>query len=256
MVTDRNIPSVCVPLTEREREAILRECASVLEGKPDIVEWRADYFVGICNHDDVISMLGELRKELKAIPLMFTLRSPQEGGNQRLELSEIEKLALYDSVCASGLIEYADFEMEQSPEALKHVRELCRRHGVKLILSYHDFASTPDMNNIVERCKYAEQAGADVAKVAVMPHTLEDVLTLLQATLAAKREIGIPLVTISMGALGALSRTCGWMFGSCLTFASGVRSSAPGQVPIEDVQAMIHLMQKAFSGEQSGGQSS
>ena len=91
-----------------------------------------------------------------------------------------------------------------------------------------------------------EKLDADVAKVAVMPQKLEDVLTLMQATLAASRELRIPVISMSMGAWGALSRLFGGVFGSALTFAVGAASSAPGQVPIEDVRAALALLRKSM----------
>lgn len=75
----------------------------------------------------------------------------------------------------------------------------------------------------------ADQLGADVAKVAVMPRNLDDVLTLFSATLEAGKILRIPLISMSMGPLGAVTRLFGWTFGSALTFAVGASSSAPAR---------------------------
>ena len=64
-------------------------------------------------------------------------------------------------------------------------------------------------------------AGADIAKLAVMPHRPEDVLELLTATAQMRQaHPELPLVTMSMGALGAVSRLWGEAMGSAMTFAS------------------------------------
>ncbi|GAA3319496.1 hypothetical protein GCM10020331_026630 [Ectobacillus funiculus] len=94
----------------------------------------------------------------------------------------------------------------------------------------------------------AEFYGADVAKASVMPVDKQDVLTLLEVTREAVDMLTIPVLTISMGALGSMSRVMGWMYGSVMTFAVGANSSAPGQIPIDDLRQMI-AMAKRFAGE-------
>ncbi len=69
-------------------------------------------------------------------------------------------------------------------------------------------------------------------------------LVLLQATEEARQEVEIPLITMSMGALGAITRLAGGLFGSAVTFAVGRQSSAPGQIPIEDVQTVLSVIMK------------
>src|SRR5438105_2971047 len=88
---------------------------------------------------------------------------------------------------------------------------------------------------------------ADVAKIAVMPQSMDDVLALLAATSRASRSLVIPLVSMAMGPLGAVTRANGWLFGSAMTFAVGASSSAPGQMPIEDVRNAVAIMKKAMS---------
>jgi 3-dehydroquinate dehydratase-1 len=90
-----------------------------------------------------------------------------------------------------------------------------------------------------------QSLGADVAKIAVMPQTRDDVLELMAATLQASRSCAIPLVSMAMGALGAVTRTSGWLFGSAMTFAVGASSSAPGQTPIGDVRAAVEVLKRA-----------
>jgi len=101
----------------------------------------------------------------------------------------------------------------------------------------------------VAKFLHAEQLGADVAKLAVMPRDLDDVLTLLCATREASKKLRIPLISMSMGPYGAMTRLFGWTFGSALTFAVGASSSAPGQVPIEDLNTVLHILQKSIAGK-------
>ena len=63
--------------------------------------------------------------------------------------------------------------------------------------------------------------------------------------LQASRTLAIPVVSMAMGGLGAVSRVCGASFGSALTFAVGQSASAPGQMPIEDLSAALAVLRKA-----------
>ena len=87
-----------------------------------------------------------------------------------------------------------------------------------------------------------------VGKVAVMPTNAQDVLELLAATDRAREALDIPLISMSMGGVGSLSRIMGWVYGSAATFAVGKSSSAPGQIAIEDLRATLAVVRKAVTG--------
>ena len=88
-----------------------------------------------------------------------------------------------------------------------------------------------------------QQRGCDIGKVAVLPHDPGDVLTLLSVTWTmADRYPQTPVLTMSMGGLGLLTRMAGQVVGSCATFAMVGRPSAPGQVPVEDLQPVLRLL--------------
>ncbi len=108
-------------------------------------------------------------------------------------------------------------------------RGRCSKNGIAALLCNHEFHRTPPQEEIVCRLKQMEDCVADICKIAVMPHSAEDVLTLLSATLEAKRLAAKPIVTMSMGQTGAVSCLAGEVFGCCITFGSGTQDSAPGK---------------------------
>jgi 3-dehydroquinate dehydratase-1 len=112
--------------------------------------------------------------------------------------------------------------------------ETAHAQATRVILSYHNFDYTPSEQTLVERFLEAERLVGDVAKVAVMPRDRMDVLTLLAATAQADAKAHIPLISMSTGPLGSVSRMIGGLFGSSLSFAVGESASAPGQIPIAD----------------------
>lgn len=243
-------PLICTPLVGRTREELLAELDVALAKKPDVLEWRVDFFKHIDDIDAVIAIADAIKRlacraQDNGIALLFTRRSINEGG-QPIALTEEQVVTLYQAVCASGCIDLIDYELANDEARLAQVRSAAHASGVQLVMSFHDFASTPTAEALVSKFLAAEQLGADVAKVAVMPHDLDDVLTLLAATRAASQTLHIPLISMAMGPLGAVTRLVGGVFGSSLSFAVAAAASAPGQVPIEDLRTVLAVLQRTM----------
>ena len=73
-------------------------------------------------------------------------------------------------------------------------------------------------------------------------------LALLAATWRASQALTIPLISMSMGGIGSLSRMIGWVYGSAATFAVGKSSSAPGQVAIDELRAVLATTRSTVLG--------
>ncbi|HVZ42897.1 MAG TPA: type I 3-dehydroquinate dehydratase [Ramlibacter sp.] len=237
------LPAICAPLVARDRDALVAEAAAVAARGPDLLEWRVDFFSGIGDARLVIDTAAAIRSAAPGMPLLFTRRSMREGG-EAASIGEEQVVALYREVCRAGAADLVDFEAASEPRHLSEVRDAARANGVGLVLSWHDFHRTPEPDRLLEGFERAERLGADVAKIAVMPRREEDVLALLQATLRASRALRIPVVGMAMGGLGAVTRLAGGVFGSALTFAVGANASAPGQVPIDEVRAVLEVLRR------------
>ena len=243
-IAQGKLPLICTPLVGRTQQALLAELDVILPKRPDVLEWRVDFFEAIADTSAVLSAAAAIKSIAGGVPLLFTRRSTLEGG-ERIPLAEDGALALYEAVCQLGHIDLIDYEMANDAAHVARVRACATANGVTLVLSFHDFAGTPDANALVHKFLQAAQLGADVAKVAVMPRNMDDVLTLLTATRTASTQTHIPLIAMSMGPMGAISRVAGWMFGSTLTFAVGASGSAPGQIPLEDLRLTLEVLQRA-----------
>ncbi|WP_407280472.1 type I 3-dehydroquinate dehydratase [Aromatoleum evansii] len=241
-------PLVCAPLVGRDEAGVLGELDAIVAKQPDLLEWRVDFFSGIAETDRVVELAREVRKSSAGIPIIFTRRSIREGG-ETIGISEEQVLEMYQAVARSGAVDFLDYELSCEPKHFAAAVELARETGTKLIASFHNFQKTPSAEEIVAKFVSMEKAGADVAKVAVMPQGLEDVLTVLQATLDGQKKISLPIISMSMGAYGSLSRLFGWVFGSSVSFAVGQKASAPGQVPIEDLRRVLDVLQRSLAGK-------
>ena len=114
--------------------------------------------------------------------------------------------------------------------------------NVKIIMSNHDFDNTPDLEEIISRLDKMNKMGADIVKIAVMPHDARDVITLLSATEKAVRIIDKPVVTMSMSGLGLISRLSGEIFGSSITFGAVKEASAPGQIDVNSLRSVLDII--------------
>jgi 3-dehydroquinate dehydratase-1 len=240
-------PLICTPLVGRTRERVLAEAASVIAKKPDVVEWRVDFFEHIGDAAAVLETGKALRAAIGDAPLIFTRRSIREGG-EAITLDDEAVVRLYDAVAGAGFTDFLDFEMGNATEHVLRVCDDARRRATRVILSYHNFGYTPGRDFLVQRFLEAERLGGDVAKVAVMPRDRMDVLTLLAATAEADAKAQIPLISMAMGPLGSVTRVVGGAFGSSLSFAVGEAASAPGQIPIADLVAVYDVLRRARGG--------
>ena len=90
---------------------------------------------------------------------------------------------------------------------------------LKLWLLINDCNKTPSKGDIVSRLRKMQDLGADIPKIAVMPKCKLDVLELLEATVIMSEQYATrPIITMSMAEQGVVSRLCGEVFGSCITF--------------------------------------
>lgn len=234
-------PLICLPLVGTSREKILQEAEELVALHPDLLEWRIDAYEKVESTADCLTVLQELRQSIVEIPLIFTCRIDLEGGLKKI--TREKRIQLYSAAIASGNIDIVDIELCNGEEFVKVIKERAAANNVKVILSYHNFKETPSEAFIYSKLVEAQTAGADIAKLAAMPQNYADVLTLLSATNRARKErVQVPIVTMSMGEEGAISRLAGGLFGSDITFAMGLQASAPGQIPIKDLQTGMALL--------------
>ena len=70
----------------------------------------------------------------------------------------------------------------------------------------------------------------------------QDVLTLLAATEEMTGNYADrPIITMSMAKDGVISRFCGEVFGSALTFGAAGQTSAPGQIEVEKLRGVLEI---------------
>ena len=216
-----------------------------IRDRADVVEWRVDWYEDIFDFTKTEATMQALREVLGEMPILFTFRTSKEGGEKAIETEAY--VELNQNAAKTGLVDLVDVEAFTGDDAVKAVVDIAHENGVKVIASNHDFHKTPEKEEIVSRLRKMQELGADIPKIAVMPQNKKDVLTLLAATEEMVSEYADrPIITMSMSGTGVISRLCGEVFGSALTFGAVGKVSAPGQMGIEDLTTVLGLLHKSL----------
>jgi 3-dehydroquinate dehydratase-1 len=240
LIFNSGLPKICIPLTGKNTNIILDEINELNQIDYDLAELRIDFFENVDDFAKVVELLKKIR-EIYFKPLLFTYRTKKEGGVH--DMSEEGYFELIHNAINSGLIDMVDIELFSHEENLKKAVAFAHENNIKVVMSNHDFHKTPDQAEIVTRLVKMQENGADISKIAVMPTCENDVLELLSATLEVKNKHGFPCATMAMGPLGVITRLTGSLFGSCLTFASLNKASAPGQINVRNARELLNLLQ-------------
>jgi 3-dehydroquinate dehydratase type I len=226
------------PKTENRKPA-LRICVPVVEAtvnrargkyqraarKGLWTEVRLDYL------EEPAPNLARLFRTLPG-PVIATNRLAAEGG--RWTGTEADRLDLLSQALNLGV---TCLDLELAADA-GFRREIWTRRGpTKLILSWHDFAGTPDATRLEAVLEKMLAAEADIVKLVALAREPADNLRLLSLIPRAKAQ-GKEIIAFCLGPLGKWSRVAAPLLGSWLTFApfSKTGASAPGQLTVNDLK--------------------
>ena len=230
-------PVICVPVMENRKDDIVLEVARLVGTGVEMIEWRVDAFENVESMNAIRDVFDELAPIVKNTIFLFTFRSKKQGGLKELDYEKIYDL--HQVAAESKIVDFIDVEYFDVDDMDREIHKL-QKMGVKVITSHHDFDETPSGEVIAMLLEQMAQSGADIVKLAVMPNCTEDVLRLLEETNAFHNKYPKQLlITMSMGKLGVISRVSGETFGSCVTFGAGKNASAPGQIPVAELQCIL-----------------
>ncbi|MCR5144344.1 MAG: type I 3-dehydroquinate dehydratase [Lachnospiraceae bacterium] len=228
----------------RNEQEVLSEAKRVIDQGASMIEWRIDYLekfadIDVVNH--VMDGLGELTKD---VVLLATLRTKMQGGEADISESTLKDYYIeLARMQVADIIDVEFFELEKPEKVVSKMQEI----GAVVITSHHDFDETPQKPTMEMIFEDMAKGGADIVKLAVMPQSLQDVLDLLQVTYDFSTEYdGIEVASMSMGKMGVISRLCGEVFGSCITFGTMGDASAPGQINEAELSQILNIVHNNF----------
>ena len=251
VVTVRNLtigegmPKICVPIVAATAEEIIKKAEEIVQYPADLIEWRADYFEDAYNLEALATVLSGIRKVIGDMPLLFTFRSESEGGCKSICAKDYFALNL--AVAMYGEVDLIDLEIYHDLDRAKNVISMLHEAGIKVIASHHDFDKTPTRSEIMTKLSKMKELNADILKIAVMPNEIGDVARLLKITGRTSINFEKPLITMSMGQMGMITRVAGESFGSDITFGTVGEASAPGQLHVNDLKLILETLHKYHS---------
>ncbi|MCH4171467.1 MAG: type I 3-dehydroquinate dehydratase [Lactobacillus sp.] len=234
---------VAVPITATTLPEVLEQGQAISSSTADLAEWRLDYLPGDTGEASLkqtgTDLQTALHKQHKG--LLVTLRTKAQGGNftgdGEAYLTQLQFLL------QQGLGDALDLEWTTDPEWRRQILKASDLLGVPVVLSHHDFKATPSLAALQDQLTQMATLKPALLKIAVMPQSTADVLTILQVAQWAATTLEAPLAIMGMGTLGKLTRVSGNLFPSALTFATLDQASAPGQISLARTQEILALLQ-------------
>ena len=209
---------ICTILAEPDLEQTKALLAKV-EKDSVFFELRADFLTNLNKQ-----LIKSLKKILK-MPTIFTLRDQENGG--QFGGSQVEKLQFLKQADAVAY-EYLDLELN-SP-----LLNQLERKNSKLILSYHNFSTTPNLTQLQNIVAQAQAKNPDLIKIATYINQPADLKIL--AKLLVDHSVPKQLIVVGMGELGKPSRVLFPYLGSFLTYAVFNNKIASGQLSLSEMQ--------------------
>lgn len=224
---------ICVSVMAADAAAVLAAVAPVL-ALADVIEIRLD---GLRDPLDA-SCIGAIAK-----PVLATNRPIWEGG--RCNASEENRIAALCTALDHGA-RYVDIELAAAPQLRARLLAVAHAHGAQMIVSSHNFTTTPSAPQLSATLEAMIASGADIGKIVTTAATPDDALRIL--TLQQKaRAAGFPLCAFAMGEAGTISRLATLHLGGFMTYAalSTAQATAPGQIAVRDLHNLLAVLEPA-----------
>ncbi len=231
-----------VPITAKTKEqAIAQAKVIAANADADLAEFRIDLLNFASDSKQVIALGHELKQILGTKPMIATIRTHNEGG--QLTISDADYGKTYQAYLQQPFMDMLDVEMFRDQQIVKNTVKLAHAKKVLIVMSNHDFQKTPAEAEIIKRLLKQDELGADILKIAVMPQSKQDVFTLMNATLKVSQQSKKPLLTMSMGKLGTISRIATANMGGSFSFGMIGEASAPGQIDVTQLKQFLKTVQ-------------
>jgi 3-dehydroquinate dehydratase/shikimate dehydrogenase len=230
----QRLPKVCLALSGDTVEELLSTAESMARDNP-FIELRLDYL------KQPLAALSKIHRFLEThqyVTAIATCRRVENGGKFKGSLAS--QLEILTKAHAAGC-QLLDLELESAIKAKPEAVARLRSHA-GLILSFHDFRATRNLDDTLEKML---KIPADFYKVVSTATTLSDNVTMMKflQTYSDKHT----LIGLCMGEQGVISRVLGVRAGSTFTFGavdpSAGLKTAPGQISARELQSVYRIDQ-------------
>ncbi|MDR1170419.1 MAG: type I 3-dehydroquinate dehydratase [Prevotellaceae bacterium] len=134
---------------------------------------------------------------------------------------------------------FVDVETESDDDYIQAVAKEAKLNKCYLIVSYHNFDSTPSVPEMCDIVNTCIKQGADVVKIAT---TAKDQSDLTKIALLYEKRFDTDLIAFAMGETGLVTRLICISNGAPWTYASisDDKTLASGQIPAKNVRCIIN----------------
>ena len=214
------LTKVCVAIVGSTPAEMVEKATSVVKETP-FLEFRLDYL------EKPLLALPRLKQffaDNTAATAIATCRRAANGGKFTGTIAaEVEILFK----AADAGFHLVDIELQSAESIKKAGLQKLRETGIALIVSYHDFNATKDLDGIYARIA---PFNPDFVKIVPTAKALVDNVTLIRFLERMNDHTNI--IGICMGDAGVISRVLGVRAGSAFTFAAATpgEETGPGQI--------------------------
>ena len=231
----RSLPRICVALGLSTPAELARAAEREYKDGSTLLEFRLDY---LADPFTGIPVLQHLLANYPDASILATCRLKQNHGN--FAGSVETQLAVLREAAKNGAAA-VDLEIETAENVKPALIAL--RDSAPLIVSYHNFETTPALAPLLRRLQHIP---ADAYKIATTARKPADNLRLIQFArehrdLSTKANRDTPLIALAMSTMGLPTRILGPSLGCLFTYAapSEQEGTAPGQISARNMRTLF-----------------
>lgn len=237
---------IFVPIQEKTFTGVQKRLREIRRAKADGAELWLDHLDTplVCRNDSI--NLRQIRGA-RGVEFLAVCKKPIEKGHFKGTYAQMADILIWATTWAN----YIDIPIRMPKNIIKKIiRSKANRYPLpatrsKIILSYHNFHSTPSSSYLLKKAHSMRALGAQIVKIACQAHSIEDTLRIIFLAKRLQKE-GIHHILIAMGKYGTLGRIITPLYGGTLMFAplTRKRSTAPGQLTV----AKLHVLSLPIKG--------
>ena len=204
----------------------------------DIIELRIDQWED--RHLELLKSNLERLQELNInVNVLVTYRTVSQGGKGEMKYEAY--MTLLKEIIKNHRCQMIGIEWDSDCDVFAHrdLINLAHRYNKQVVISYHNFQETPDIDILKFTYYKMNQLNPDYVKIAVMPQDKEDVATLLEAVATRADTLDAKVIGISMSKVGLVSRTAQGVFGGTVSYGCLGEPQAPGQIHVKTLKQQL-----------------
>lgn len=224
---------ICVPIQAKIQKEALKRLREAKKGGADVAELWLDQ-IGDLNLKTLL--------KTKPLPVVCVCKRVVDKGEFAGGFTALADMLLEAIECGT---DYVDIPMSMPEKLSKKVVQEARKKKCKVIISHHDFSTTPEYSKLIKLVDSMAKRDADIVKIATHAKGMDDTVNIISLASYYQGK-KTPHILIAMGQRGILSRILTPTLGGEMMFATlkKGRETAPGQLTVKELQNAWNLISR------------